>query len=442
MFESFSQERYEKELEALFVRFPSVQNVSFSEAYKPGLERMLAFNELLGFPDKNCRIIHVAGTNGKGSVSNMLASSLAAHGYKTGIYTSPHIEDFRERMRIARPGQVAEMVSKEYVYSFILRYKEDFNRLSLSFFEITTGMALKWFADEGADFVVLEVGLGGRLDSTNIVCPELSIITSIGLDHCDLLGHTLAEVAKEKAGIIKDGVPVVIGEKHPETQAVFEACANEHKSVLRYAEDADPTLWHEAERIRKAMDLQGVCQIKNLRTVMTALDILGLSDEKSVDALIHTASRMDFHGRWEKLMDEPLVICDIGHNSHALGPNFKQLESLQASGEYSKLIIVYAVMGDKDFDSIMPLMPLDAKYLFTTPASRRSMPAFEIKARYESYLTSVGKTNDSIEAYESVKAALDRAMSIADQNSIVYIGGSTFAVSEAIPVMDMYVLKK
>lgn len=423
MFETFSQELYEKELAALFVRFPSVQNVPFSDAYKPGLERMCAFSELLGNPQTRFRTVHVAGTNGKGSTSNMLASALSAHGYRTGLFTSPHIEDFRERMRID------QMVPKEYAFDFIQRYKADFERLSLSFFEITTGMAFKWFADMGCDYAVIEVGLGGRLDSTNIVDPVLSIITSIGLDHCDLLGSTLEEIAGEKAGIIKPGRPVVIGETRPETRPVFEAKAAEQGSMILFAEDKEPSLWGDAAWIEGSMDLQGKYQRKNLRTVMTALDVLGLADRQSEEAIVHTAERMDFHGRWEKLSDSPLAICDIGHNAHALRNNFAQLEEMMACGKHDRLIVVYAVMADKDLDSIIPLMPSCAQWYFTTPSTRRSLPSQAILQKVARFRGS----SENLYAFDTVGDAVDAALQSAGPDTLIYIGGSTFAVSEAIP---------
>ena len=432
MFESFSQARYEEELSALFLRFPSVQNVPFQDAYKPGLERMLEFSRVLGNPEEKLRCIHVAGTNGKGSVSNMLASALSAHGHRTGLFTSPHIEDFRERMRLAgREGQ-AVMVPREYVFDFILRYKTEFERLQLSFFEITTGMAFRWFADSGCEFEVIEVGLGGRLDSTNIITPELSVITSIGLDHCDLLGNTLDAIAGEKAGIIKPGVPVVIGEDHPLTRPVFEAVATSSGSEIIFAQDHAPSLWDHADEITSAMDLQGGYQRKNLRTVLTALDIMSMGDAVSVDAIIHTAARMDFHGRWEKLIDSPLVLCDIGHNAHALRNNFAQLEEMMASGKYTSLQIVYAVMADKDFDSIMPLMPAGASYHFAAPATRRSLPAEDILRKYSEYRKTSGMASGRLQAHSSVSDAVRSALSEDTVNPLVYIGGSTFAVSEAI----------
>lgn len=434
MFAEFSEKSYRDELEALFLRFPSVQNVPFGDAYKPGLERMLEFDRLLGNPSRSCRVIHVAGTNGKGSVSNMLASCLSRHGYRTGLYTSPHINDFRERMRIAGPEGVASMVPREYVYDFICRYKADFERLSLSFFEITTGLAFKWFADSDADWIVLEVGLGGRLDSTNIVTPEISVITSIGLDHCDLLGHSLAEIASEKAGIIKPGVPVVIGEDHPGTRPVFEAKAASCASGIIFAGSGHPTLEPRFPHILSEMDLRGDYQAYNLRTAASVLDLLGLSDPISEDALIHTASHMDFHGRWERLRTRPTVLCDIGHNAHALRHNFAQLRRLASAPDCSGLHIVYAIMADKDLDAILPLMPAEAIWHFATPSSRRSMPAEIIKQRYVAYLSSQGLEAQGLYAYADVASAVDAALSQAGPDGIIYIGGSTFAVSEAIPL--------
>ena len=222
-----NEAQYQHKLEELFVRFPSVQSSGFGDAYKPGLEHMEAFSALLGHPDRKFRTIHVAGTNGKGSVANMLASALAATGLRVGLYTSPHILDFRERMRILDPGSdsPARLIGKPEVWDFISRWEETFDTLELSFFEITTGMAFRWFADEKVDLAVIEVGLGGRLDSTNIITPEVSVITSIGLDHCAMLGDTREAIAGEKAGIFKPGVPAVVGTRDGQTAPVFEASA-------------------------------------------------------------------------------------------------------------------------------------------------------------------------------------------------------------------------
>lgn len=416
------------EVEALFKRFPSVQNVPFGDAYKPGLDRMMAFDELLGHPSGAFKTIHIAGTNGKGSVANMLAANLAASGYKTGLYTSPHILDFRERMRIKDGSSTVSMVPEDYVLDFIQRYRPDFERLSLSFFEITTGMAFKWFADCGVDWAVVEVGLGGRLDSTNIITPELSVITSIGLDHCALLGNTLAEIAAEKAGIIKPGVPVVVGHRDPETDPVFVARAADSGSRLVFA--ASEPLPALQQKLLTEMDLQGRCQAENLGTVAAALSELGIPLHP--DAIAHTAVLMDFHGRWEKLSDEPLVICDIGHNPPALKENFAQLREMLRAG-YSDLIIVYAVMADKDSGSILPLMPPEASYIFTTPKTARALPAEEIAVKFERFFAPARPKFSVVpDVAEAVQEAL--AQMAACPKPIIYIGGSTFAVAEALPV--------
>lgn len=451
----FSTEQYKNEVEALFKRFPSVQNVPFGDAYKPGLERMMAFDKMLGHPSGAFKSIHVAGTNGKGSVANMLAANLSASGCKTGLYTSPHILDFRERMRIKDGAAPVALVPEEYVLDFIQRYRADFEKLSLSFFEITTGMAFKWFADSGVDWAVVEVGLGGRLDSTNIITPEVSVITSIGLDHCALLGNTLQEIAAEKAGIIKPGVPVIIGARSPEMEPVFASKSAAAGAPLRFAADdsviavSNPSVIAGSDRqsplesLLAAMDLQGRCQRQNLRTVIATLDVLGQPLHR--EAVAKTAALMDFHGRWERLSEEPLVICDIGHNPPALKENFTQLREMLTSG-YSNLIIIYAVMADKDLGSILPLMPTEASYIFTTPKTARALPAEEISRRFEEFF----KARHTIPNYtvipdvaEAVRCALTHAESLqrgpqvsasSQSKPLIYIGGSTFALAEALPV--------
>ena len=296
MSDIFSEEKYDDMIMRLFNRFPSFQKVG-AGAYKPGIANMEFADQLMGHPHRNYRIVHVAGTNGKGSVSNMLASCLATSGLKVGLYTSPHIVDFRERMRVIE-DDAFYLISKEDVWSFVQQWKDTFDHLDLSFFEITTLMALDWFAARKVDIVVLETGLGGRLDSTNIVSPILSIITNIGLDHCDMLGGTLPEIAFEKAGIIKPKVPVVVGESHPETDAVFERKVlytnlpepdfmgnrNAIMSLLTFADKVEPSLWACHEDVLQRMDLQGEYQRKNLRTVMAALDVLSCCGPAMHDA--------------------------------------------------------------------------------------------------------------------------------------------------------------
>lgn len=434
------EEQYSAETAALFQRFPSVQNATFGEAYKPGLERMKAFDALLGRPHHSYRTLHVAGTNGKGSVANMLAAALGASGFRVGLYTSPHLLDFRERMRVTEDGGTSvRLVPKEYVLDFILRHKADFERLELSFFEITTGMALKWFEHEKADFAVIEVGLGGRLDSTNIITPELSVVTSIGLDHCDLLGGTLSQIAAEKAGIFKPGVPALAGEVLPETLPVFIAKAQEVGTELHIAETETPALWERKDELLRDMDLQGAGQDKNLRTVLAALDILGIRNPAIPDALVHTASRMDFHGRWERIGTAPDVICDMGHNAQALRGNFARLEKMRSDGEYSSLTIIYGIMADKDLDAIMPLMPEDAAYVFTTPQTRRALPAQAILDRYAAFCREHGRSTERLHACDSVREAVGHAVReaarqcAAGEKPLIFIGGSIFVLAEAVP---------
>ena len=407
---------YEDLVQDIFRRFPSVQKEGFKPgAYKPGLEGVRDFDKVLGNPSGAIKTIHVAGTNGKGSVANMLAAALSAVGYRTGLYTSPHLVDFRERCRID-----GEMIPREYVHPFLEKWKPYFETENLSFFEITTGLAFRWFADSKVDVAVIECGLGGRLDSTNIITPVLSIITSIGLDHCTLLGNTLPEIAAEKAGIMKPGVPCVVGDTHPETAPVFDAAA---KGPLVYADRAEPRLWGRHKEILAAMDLQASVQRKNLRTVLCALDILQDvfpgDQEKFIYGIEHTAALMHFHGRWERLQEKPLVIADIGHNAHALASNFKALKATKRP-----LIIVYGIMADKDLDSIIPLMPRKAKYIFVAPDTPRALPAKEIQKRAEGL-------KDTITA-PSVKAGIKMAMDEATDDTIIYIGGSTFVVAEAL----------
>ena len=447
----FSEEKYENMLAKLFVRFPSFQKDGAS-AYKPGIANMEFIDQLMGHPHRNYRIIHVAGTNGKGSVSNMLTSSLASQGLKVGLYTSPHITDFRERMRTVSQSGMS-WVSKQYVWDFVNRWQDTFDHLDLSFFEITTIMALQWFADEKVDVVVLETGLGGRLDSTNIVTPELCVITNIGLDHCDMLGDSLGEIAFEKAGIIKPRVPVVIGESHPETDAVFERKVlytnlpdpyfmgnrNAIMSLLTFADRKEPALWAEHEQILSEMDLKGEYQRKNLRTVLAALEVFGIQGTGKVkDALINTAESTGFRGRWEVLSESPLTICDIGHNEHGLRHNFSQLSRMKEEG--AELIIVYGSVADKDVDSVMHLLPEGGTYIFTQAQSKRALAAEKISQKYHEFCTANGRDAGQVFVKDAVESAVELAREIAsgmlaenvDAQPVIYIGGSTYVVSEAV----------
>ena len=452
MSDIFSEEKYDDMIMRLFNRFPSFQKVG-AGAYKPGIANMEFADQLMGHPHRNYRIVHVAGTNGKGSVSNMLASCLATSGLKVGLYTSPHIVDFRERMRVIE-DDAFYLISKEDVWSFVQQWKDTFDHLDLSFFEITTLMALDWFAARKVDIVVLETGLGGRLDSTNIVSPILSIITNIGLDHCDMLGGTLPEIAFEKAGIIKPKVPVVVGESHPETDAVFERKVlytnlpepdfmgnrNAIMSLLTFADKVEPSLWACHEDVLQRMDLQGEYQRKNLRTVMAALDVLSCCGPAMHDALVRTAVRTGFRGRWEKLSDDPYVICDIGHNEHGLKYNFAQLEKMRKDGKCTHIIMVYGSVADKDVDAVLHLMPADAAYVFTQAHGKRALPAEEARDRYLSYCAETGRPTGDVHCrgtvIEAVRHAYGLAASIKESDPdalpLIYIGGSTYVVSEAV----------
>ena len=491
---------YLQKLDWIFHRFPSVQKSGFAkDAYKPGLEHILSFAELLGHPEARLRAVHVAGTNGKGSVANMLAAALSALGYRVGLYTSPHILDFRERMRIldsaaagcclagspkasrqagpqreqggnceiaraeaASPrlgrlrgemvvGQAlcqaadsrsrdsySKLISEEEVMEFLEKYENDFTNLDLSFFEITTGLAFKWFADQKVDFAVIEVGLGGRLDSTNIITPLVSVITSIGLDHCDLLGDTRAKIAAEKAGIFKPGVPALVSTRDSETAPVFEKIAAQVGAPLHFADEMDARGQAWREETLAAMDLQGDCQRENLRTVCAALEILrpeaGEQDWNAMRCAIErTAAIADFHGRWEVLSRDPLTICDIAHNPPALKVNFGKLDRMLATGECDALIIVYGVMADKDLSSILPLMPRQAEYVLVEPRSTRSMKIDELYRRVSDNLAD-RRITPAGDVQTGVKLALERAATLSAQGRkpLIYIGGSTFVVAEAV----------
>ena len=451
----FSESRYRALLEEIFQRFPSVQKTDFATAYKPGLAGMEAFCEALGHPERAFKSIHVAGTNGKGSVASLLTAALAGVGLRVGLYTSPHLVDFRERARIVA-GDSFDLIPKDYVFDFLTTWEPYFIQHGLSFFEITTGLAFQWFAEAGVDAAVIETGLGGRLDSTNVITPELALVTTIGLDHCALLGNTLEAIAGEKAGIFKPGVPALVGESNPETDPVFD-----DKSwmlcPLTYADKVRPSLWHRRQDILKKMDLQADVQEKNLRTVLAAVDILkqipgfkALADTEGVlSGITGAARRTGFRGRWERLSELPFVICDIGHNPQAVQYNFAQLRRYVEEGRCSSLIIVYGIMADKDLDSILPLMPVDATYIFAAPDTARALPASEILKRFTAAQAAPAGAPLRAYAADSVRQAVQMAMQLAQTLSqqtnrsasaskpvppLVFIGGSAFVVAEALPL--------
>lgn len=474
--ENFTEAEYNILIENIFQRFPSFQKYG-SAGYHPGLDNMKAFDDALGNPHRKYATIHVAGTNGKGSVSSMIASALSATGYKTGLYTSPHLKDFRERAKICEEDGF-RMIPRERVYEFCARWGGTMDRLGLSFFEITTAMAFDWFAAENVDIAVIETGLGGRLDSTNIISPVLSVITGIGLDHCDILGHTLSEIAFEKAGIIKPGADAVIWERDGATAGEFvkqaEECglvttakkydadakdADRQTKRLYFADrDFNETLFRMTagdtqatgindmvEKIYPGLDLRGEYQRTNLRTVLAALQVVEsnlpqrerhfFDRETLADALRNTAKRTGLRGRWEKVCDNPLTIMDIGHNADGLAQNFGQLRSMSENEGYS-LIMVYGTMADKDYAAVMRMIPSKAKVIFTNASSRRALPAAKAAETAEA----LGIRAEAV--CPSVAEAVSCALKLADrlgangEKPMIYIGGSAFVVAEAIETLD------
>ena len=444
----YTEEQYQDMLQDLFRRFPSFQQAG-TAAYKPGIDNMLVFDQLTGHPHRKFKTIHVAGTNGKGSVSSMLTSVLSASGIRTGLFTSPHILDFRERARIVQ-GDELKYISRDFIWDFCERWHDTFDHLDLSLFEISTMMAFEWFASEDVEVAVIETGLGGRFDSTNIVTPVLSVITNIGLDHCNILGETLPEIAFEKAGIIKPCVPVVVGESDPEIDSVFErkvlytnlpepkfmGSRTEIMSLLTFADKVYPTMWNQHDEILAKMDLQGACQRHNLRTVLAALEALDIPFDRAcvAEAIERTAARTDFHGRWERLSSDPLVICDIGHNEHGLRLNMKKLSDMLVAGECGSLVIVYGIMSDKDFHSIAHLLPAEAHYVFTSAPGPRALPAEALVQKYEAYCAEEGIPCASYQVEQEPSKAMKMALeTTADMNEpLIYVGGSTYVVAEII----------
>lgn len=439
------QNQYRECVRILYSIAPSFQRVGVS-GYHPGLKSMTDFACFLGNPHKSLRTIHIAGTNGKGSVAHMLASALAFRypGSRVGLYTSPHLVDFRERIRIVcsekgPDGRHYSEIGQEDVVDFMARCRNFIEERRPSFFEITTAMAFDFFARERVDTAVIETGLGGRLDSTNIILPELSIITSIGLDHKDILGDTIEQIAREKAGIIKSGVPVVIGALPPEAEAVALETASAlgsrlYRSGELCAGDVDP------QEIASAADLRSTCQVRNIRTVMTALHVLGAGDAASSPAVLyglkHAAAVSGLRGRWEKLSAEPEVICDIGHNVQALSETMRQLQA-EAAGRH--IIMVYGMAGDKDVEAVRGLLPSDARYIFTQAQGSRAMPAGQLRELMDSSRRERGKADagitDSV-AVGSVAEAVDMAMREAGPSNLVFIGGSSYVVAEAIAHLE------
>ena len=389
-------------------------------AYKADLEPTLKLASYLNNPEKTFKTIHVGGTNGKGSTSHMLASILQEAGYKTGLYTSPHLVDFRERIKIN-----GRMIPEKNITDFVLKHKHFFEENRLSFFEMTVGLAFDYFRNERVDIAIIEVGLGGRLDSTNIISPEVSVITNIGFDHTDFLGNSLTEIAGEKAGIIKPGTPVVIGETVGETREVFKSKAKEQQAPLIFS-DSGFQQDSKIERYISVCDLKGSYQRKNIKTVVATIAVLqekswNISEENIENGLANTSKNTGFMGRWQILGEDPRIIADTGHNKEGLSLVMEQLKS----EVFEKLHIVLGVVSDKDLDSILPLFPTNASYYFCKPDLPRGMDVEKLKTKAEAYGLR-GK------AYFSVSRAFHAAKSHAVKNDLIYVGGSTFVVGEVI----------
>lgn len=428
---------YEQILDDIFNRFPVYQQVG-AVALKPGLGNIMAIDERLGHPHRKFRTIHVAGTNGKGSVSHSLSAILQSAGYVTGLFTSPHLVDFRERIRID-----GCMITKEDVMGFMDRNDMFLNSISPSFFEITTAMAFDYFERVGVDVAVVEVGLGGRLDSTNIISPDLCVITNIGLEHTQYLGDTLAKIAAEKAGIIKPGVPVVIGERHPETDPVFIAKAAEVGAPIIFAEDVmkmhsfevkDDMLVAQVEHVgrqpatERKFSLTGLCQMHNMLTVLAAAEQLKKLDYDVTDldvrkGMADVQGLTGLQGRWQKISSRPDVIVDTGHNAHGVRLLAHQLD--EQFSNYLHIHVVWGMCNDKEPEKVISLLPKDARYYFTQASVKRATPAAEL------YEIGLG-LGLNCHFYPTVAQAMNRALRNAQPGDLIFVGGSNFVVAEVL----------
>ncbi|MFD0989952.1 bifunctional folylpolyglutamate synthase/dihydrofolate synthase [Mariniflexile jejuense] len=403
---------YQDTLDWMFAQLPMYQRQGQS-AFRKDLSNTIKFAAHLNHPEKRFKTIHVAGTNGKGSTSHMLASILQEAGYKVGLYTSPHLKDFRERIKIN-----GKVIGKQFVTGFIKRHKLFFEENSLSFFEMTVGMAFNYFSKQKVDIAVIEVGMGGRLDSTNIIIPEVSVITNIGFDHMQFLGNTLEAIAYEKGGIIKPNIPVVIGETQKETTPVFRELAKKNNSKIVFA-DKEKTKTYTS-------DLTGIYQSKNMLTVIQSIKELqnkgfNISEENIKKGLLQVVKNTGLMGRWQTLQTNPKVVCDTGHNRDGLSYVMKQL----SNEVFDNLHIVFGVVNDKDLTSIIDLLPKKATYYFCKPDIPRGLDANELKK----VLNGFGLIG---EAYNSVNEAYKSALNKASLTDFIFIGGSTFVVAEII----------
>jgi dihydrofolate synthase / folylpolyglutamate synthase len=427
---------YSQTLEFLYSQLPAYHRIG-KAAYKSDLKNTILLDDYFRNPHLSYSSIHVAGTNGKGSVSHMIASILQEAGYRTGLYTSPHLKDFRERIKVN-----GALIAKEEVVNFIEKHKSVLESLEPSFFEMTVAMAFNYFAESKVDVAVIEVGLGGRLDSTNVITPVLSVITNIGHDHMDLLGNTLEKIAGEKAGIIKKNIPVVISETQPDTQNVFISKAGESDSAIYFADrnyscnlgiNVNPnagrrytmTELSNDRKIEGEILLGGDYQSKNLQAVFNAFEVLkgrfAVSDKDLTDGIRNTILNTGLYGRWQILNIAPLTICDTGHNKEGLEYVIDQLKRIPKS----TLHIVLGFVNDKDLKSVLPLFPMDAQYYFTKASVPRALNEVNLKMEAEKY----GLKGES---FSDVATAYNAARKMAKQSDVIFIGGSTFIVAEVV----------
>lgn len=423
--------KYDEALEWLFRQLPMFSRIG-AAAYKPGLDTSLALDSYFGHPHRRFRSIHVGGTNGKGSTSHSLAAVLQSQGYKTGLYTSPHLADFRERIRVD-----GEMIPRRAVTDFVERFRVSGYEGHPSFFELTMMMAFDWFACQEVDYAVIEVGMGGRLDSTNIITPIGCVITNISKDHTQFLGDTLPKIASEKAGIIKRGIPVVIGEAEGEVHRVFADKAVETGAPIRFAQEETAlpdTSSLEGVTLPSGLkfdyDLKGDYQKANLRTVLAAIQMLRgtgveISDKSIAEGLANVSRLTGLAGRWMRLSENPLAIADTGHNEAGLRYNFAQLERLRTEVPGRRLHIVAGFVADKDVDHILPLFPREASYYLTQAQIPRAMPVEELVRK----AAACGITGNM---YGTVPEAWHAALAAAGTDDLIYVGGSTFIVADLL----------
>lgn len=426
---------YQETLDYMFTQLPMYQRTG-KAAYKANLDNTLALDAYFNHPHKKFKTVHVAGTNGKGSVSHSIASVLQKSGLKVGLYTSPHLRDFRERIKIN-----GQMISESAVVDFIANHKAKFEELKPSFFEMTVALAFEYFAIEKVDIAVIEVGLGGRLDSTNIISPLVSVITNISKDHTNLLGNDICDIAKEKAGIIKAGVPVVIGERQEFVEDIFKEIAQEKASNILFAEDiyefrnAKITAGkqelsffsaNQEEEVLIECDLLGKYQQKNIRTAICALEQLKnqglcISEENILSGLSQIVKETGLLGRWQILQENPKVICDTGHNVAGIKEIIEQI----GMTDYRKLNVVFGMVDDKNTDEVLSLMPKEAHYYFTRASIPRALNEMKLQELANAY-------DLRGETYSTVAEALNAAKSDSEKEDLIFVGGSTFVVAEVV----------